>query len=74
MGFHPRSVQHVGGPLNGAVSGPATGKTFAIAVIGVAQVVHIPEQENTDLLCDALIAPLPQCPTSFRGVRLACAR
>ena len=68
MGFHPRSVQHVGGPLNGAASGPATGKTFAIAATGVAQVVHIPEQEHTDSLCDALIAPLPQCPTSFRGV------
>lgn len=68
MGFHPRSVQHVGSLLSGAASGPATGKTFAIAVIGVAQVVHIPEQEHTDSLSDAFIAPLPQCPASFWGV------
>jgi hypothetical protein len=68
MGFHRRSVQYVGVFLNGAVNGPATGRKFAIAVISVAQVVHIPEQEQTDLLCDALSAPLPQCRTSFRGV------
>lgn len=74
MGFRPRSAQRVGDPLSGDASGPATGKPFASAVIGVAQVVHIPEQERADLLCNALIAPLPQCPTSFRGVKLSRAR
>ena len=43
MGFHPRSVQPVGDPLSGATSGPATGKTFAIAVIGVVQATKKPE-------------------------------